>query len=91
MINKYLHKRKKYHFQKPKRSYYFIPSTYDHIENFQNLVKYLVRLRNDGDINSNVFEGLVRQATACFVEDDIANRIDRVFSKNISLNNILGM
>ncbi len=63
----------------------FIPSTYDYAESFQSLVKYLVKLRRDGDIDNDTFEGLVRQSAANFVEAEISERIDMIFGNKISL------
>ncbi len=66
-----------------------IPTTHDHVEVFQSLVKYLVKLRRDGDIDKDTFEGLVRQAAATFVETEISERIDRVLESKISFERLL--
>ena len=67
----------------------FAPMTHDHVESFQSLVKYLVKLRRDGDIDNDTFESLVRQSAANFVENEISERIDMVLENKISLDNIL--
>ena len=65
------------------------PTTHDHVEAFHSLTKYLVRLRRDGDIDNDTFEGLVRQAAAIFVEAEVSECIDRVLENKISLNRLL--
>ncbi|MEA1933467.1 MAG: hypothetical protein U9N60_03430 [Thermodesulfobacteriota bacterium] len=67
----------------------FVSTTHDHVEAFQSLVKYLVKLRRDGDINNDTFEGLVRQAAATFVETEISERIDRMLESKISFERLL--
>ncbi|CAN2041921.1 conserved hypothetical protein [Candidatus Magnetomoraceae bacterium gMMP-15] len=67
----------------------FVPMRQNYIEYFQNLVKYLLKLRRDGDINDDTFEAFVCQAAANFVEAEISERIDMVFEDKISLNNLL--
>ena len=67
----------------------FVSTPHAHIEAFQSLVKYLVKLRRNGDIDNEVFEELVRQATATFVETEISQRIDRVLENHISLDRLL--
>ncbi len=71
------------------RSMKFFPITHDHVEYFQSLIKYLVKLRRDGDIDNDTFEGLVCQSAANFVESEISQRIDIVLENKISLDNIL--
>ena len=67
----------------------YVSTTHDHVEAFQSLGKYLVKLRRDGDIDNDTFEGLVRQAAATFVETEISERIDRVLENKISLDRLL--
>ena len=67
----------------------FVSGSRDHVELFQNLVKYLVRLRRDGDIDDDTFEGLVTQAAATFVEAEVSDRIDRVLESKISFERLL--
>ena len=67
----------------------FVSTTHDHVEAFQSLVRYIVKLRRDGDISNDTFEELVRQATAIFVETEISDRIDRVLENKISLDRLL--
>ena len=67
----------------------FVSTTHDHVEAFQSLVKYIVKLRRDGDINNDTFEELVRQAAAIFVETEISDRIDRVVESKFSLDKLL--
>ena len=67
----------------------FFSTAHVHVETFQNLVKYLVELRRNGDIDNDTFEGLVRQATATFVETEISERIERVLESKISLDRLL--
>ena len=67
----------------------FVSTTHDHVEAFQGVVKYLVKLRRDGDLDNDTFEGLVRQAAATFVETEISERIDRVLESKISLDRLL--
>ena len=67
----------------------FVSKTQNHIDVFQSLVKYLVKLRRDGDIDKDVFEGLVRQAAATFVETEISERVDKVLEDKISFERLL--
>jgi hypothetical protein len=67
----------------------FIPSTRDHVEGFQNVIKYLVKLRRDGDIDDETFNGLVKQAAAAFVETEISDRVDRVLEDKLSIGNFM--
>jgi hypothetical protein len=48
-----------------------------------------VKLRRDGDIDNDTFEGLVRQAAATFVETEISERVDRVLEDKISFELLL--
>lgn len=66
-----------------------VSQTHDHVEALQSLIKYLVKLRRDGDINNDTFEGLVRQAAATFVETEISERFDRVLEGKISFERLL--
>ena len=66
-----------------------VSTTHDHVEAFQSLVKYLVKLRRDGDVDNDTFEELVRQAAAAFVETEISERIDKVLENKISLDRLL--
>lgn len=52
--------------------------SHTHIEGFCNLVKYIVRLRRDGTIDDEMFEELVKRASALFVESEISEKIERV-------------
>jgi pentose-5-phosphate-3-epimerase len=66
-----------------------VSKTHDHVDAFQSVVKYLVKLRRDGDIDNDTFEGLVRQAAATFVETEISERVDRVLEDKISFERLL--
>lgn len=52
--------------------------SHTHIEGFCNLVKYIVRLRRDGTIEDEVFEDLVKRASALFIESEISEKINHV-------------
>ena len=67
----------------------FVSTTHDHVEAFQSLVKYLLKLRRDGDIDNDTFGGLVRQAAATFVETEVSERIDKVLESKISFERLL--
>jgi hypothetical protein len=67
----------------------FLPNSHNHVEAFQTIVKYLVKLRRDGDIDNDTFEGLVKQTASNFVETEISERIDRVLESKISLDRLL--
>jgi ribosomal protein L19E len=67
----------------------FVSTTHDHVEAFQSLIKYLVRLRRDGDIDNKTFDNLVRQAAASFVETEVSERFDRVLEGRISFDRLL--
>ncbi|MEA3428830.1 MAG: hypothetical protein U9Q84_06420 [Thermodesulfobacteriota bacterium] len=67
----------------------FVSTTHDHVEAFQSLIKYMVKLRRDGDIDNDTFEGLVRQAAATFVETEISERIDKMLESKISFERLL--
>ncbi|VFM96562.1 MAG: hypothetical protein BECKG1743F_GA0114225_101704 [Candidatus Kentron sp. G] len=51
-----------------------------HIETFNNLVKYLVRLRRDGTLDDDDFSELVKMASAMFVEAEILGRVENVLN-----------
>jgi len=65
----------------------YMPTPHDHVKAFQSLVKYLIRLRQDGDIDNDTFDKLVRQIAATSAEVKISKRIDRVLNK-ISLDRL---
>nr|VFK47170.1 MAG: hypothetical protein BECKTC1821D_GA0114238_104216 [Candidatus Kentron sp. TC]VFK47938.1 MAG: hypothetical protein BECKTC1821E_GA0114239_10986 [Candidatus Kentron sp. TC]VFK60742.1 MAG: hypothetical protein BECKTC1821F_GA0114240_104913 [Candidatus Kentron sp. TC] len=63
-----------------------------HVEGFNSLIKYLVRLRRDGTIDDDNFNALIKMASATFVEVEISNRIDGVLGNkafNKALNDQL--
>lgn len=66
----------------------FVSTPHSNIEAFQSLVKYLVKLRHNEDIDNNTFEGLMQQATATFVETEISERIERVLESRLSLDRL---
>lgn len=58
----------------------------DHLETFQNLIKYIVRLRRAGMLDDNAFSELISQATGVFVENEISERIENVIENKIPYN-----
>ncbi|MBT8419872.1 MAG: hypothetical protein KJO08_03325 [Gammaproteobacteria bacterium] len=58
-------------FRAPKRSH-------THIEGFNNLVKYLVRLWRDGTLDDDDFGELVKMVSAVFIEAEISNRVENI-------------
>jgi hypothetical protein len=53
-----------------------------HIDVFNNLVKYLVRLRRDGTLNDADFASLVRLASVAFIETEISDRVEQVLASD---------
>jgi len=62
-----------------------------HVEGFNNLVKYLVKLRRDGTVNDDDFRELVRMASAAFIEAEISDRVERVLEKKTLDDILLGL
>lgn len=58
-------------------------SRHDCLDAFQDLAKFLVQLRRKGDIDDRVFNGLIRQIAAKFVEVEIYSRIDAALENKI--------
>jgi ribosomal protein L19E len=63
--------------------------THNHVDSFNNLMKYLVRLRRDGEIDNETFSELVRQAAATFVQSEISERVEQALEGKISINRLL--
>lgn len=61
---------------------------YTHIEGFNSLVKYLVKLRRDGTLNDDDFSELVRMASAILIETEISDRVDSIL-ENKNLDDLL--
>ncbi|MCW7755368.1 hypothetical protein OOT00_15395 [Desulfobotulus sp. H1] len=51
---------------------------------FQNLIRYMVRLRNEGHMDDQAFDALVRQAAASYSGAEISERIEKVLVSKIS-------
>jgi hypothetical protein len=64
-------------------------SSRDHAEAFSNLVKYIVKLRRDGQIDDGAFKAIIKQAAANFVESEITSRIDSIIEDRFSVDRIL--
>jgi hypothetical protein len=62
--------------------------THAHIEGFNNLVKYLVRLRREGTLADDDFAKIVKLASTLFIEAEFSNRVDSVLDDE-KLNDIL--
>lgn len=65
-------------------------STFLHIESFQNLVKYLVRLRRDGILDDDDFSTLVKMASAVFVEAEVADKVEKFLQNKAPVDYLLG-
>jgi len=67
------------------------PAIYSHNrrEFFQNIIKYLLRLRENGDIKDDTFDYFVKKITAEFIEIELSERINKIL-KNKTLFNHLG-
>lgn len=64
--------------------------THAHIEGFNSLVQYLVKLRRDGTLNDEDFGELVKMASAVFVESEISGRVEGVLKNNAVDELLLG-
>jgi len=65
-----------------------------HIEGYHHLIKYLVylvSLRRKGEIDNDVFEELVKRASAAFVESELSERIDRILEEKISPERLMSL
>jgi hypothetical protein len=62
-----------------------------HIDGFNNLVKYLVRLRRDGTLSDDDFSELVKMASAIFVETEISDRVESILENKNLDNLVLGL
>nr|VFJ88821.1 MAG: hypothetical protein BECKLFY1418B_GA0070995_101220 [Candidatus Kentron sp. LFY] len=62
--------------------------SHNHIEGFNSLIQYLVRLRREGTIDDGDFNELVKMASAAFVEAEISSKIDNVLGSK-ALNKAL--
>lgn len=62
--------------------------THAHIERFNSLVKYLVRLRRDGTLADDDFAEIVKLASTLFIEAEVSDRVDSVLD-NEKLNDML--
>ena len=63
--------------------------THNHVDSFNNLLKYLVRLHRDGEIDNETFAELVRHAAATFVQSEISERVEQALEGKISINRLL--
>ena len=77
--------------QKRPSGMWFSSTGHDQKKMFNNTVKYIVKLRRDGVIDHNRCEGLVRQATASFVEREVSDRLDEVFVDIIPYGRFLNL
>ncbi len=68
-----------------------LKNTHRHIDGFNSLIKYLVKLRRDGVLDDDVFEQLIKKAAAIFIEAEITERIDDVLEDKISTEYLLSM
>ena len=62
-----------------------------HIEGYHHLIKYLVSLRRKGEIDNDVFEELVKRASAAFVESELSERINRILEEKISPERLMSL
>ena len=53
------------------------------------MIKYLLRLRENGDIKDDTFDYFVKKITAEFIEIELSERINKIL-KNKTLFNHLG-
>jgi hypothetical protein len=72
----------------PSKQLGFPHKTHAHIEGFNNLVKYLVRLRRDGTLGDDDFAEIVKLASTLFIEAEVSDRVDSVI-ENKKLNDML--
>lgn len=59
-----------------------------HVEGFNNLVRYLVKLQRDGTLNDDDFRELVKMASAAFIEAEISDRVE-IFLEKKTLDDVL--
>lgn len=62
--------------------------THAHVEGFNNLVKYLVKLRRNGTLNDEDFGELVKMASSVFIDAEISERVESVL-ENKALDDLL--
>ncbi len=68
-----------------------LSESHPHIEGFYGLVKYLARLRREGAIEDEVFEELVKRASALFIEAELTERIDKIIENKLLPEILLGV
>lgn len=56
-------------------------SNQNHLENFQDLIKDLTRLRRQATIDNDTFEKLVKGITSSFIEYELSDYFERVLQK----------
>ena len=61
------------------------PTFHERVEYFQNMAKYLLRLRENGDITNDTFNYFIKKITADFVEAEISERINKVFNEKLQI------
>jgi len=49
-----------------------------HLDTFDSLIRYLVKLRRDGVLDEKGFNDLVKLAAAIFVESEISQKIEEI-------------
>jgi hypothetical protein len=49
-----------------------------HLDTFDSLIRYLVKLRRDGVLDDKGFNDLVKLAAAIFVESEISQKIEEI-------------
>lgn len=66
-------------------------SSHAHVEGFNNLLKYLVRLRRDGTLEDDDFSELVKIASAAFIEVEILDKVENVLENKGIDDYLLGL
>jgi len=72
----------------PRNELRSVRKTHGHIEGFNSLVKYLVRLRRDGTLSDDDFAELVKLASSMLIEAELSDRVQAVL-ENKKLDDIL--
>ena len=70
---------------------HYLYSSNTHLDGFNSMFKYLVKLRRDQTIDDEIFGKLVKMAASLFVESEISERIEHAVESRINPAIMLGL
>ena len=62
---------------------------YNNTDEFHSILKYFIKIYQNGEIDKETFETIVKHLSAVFIENEISERIDRILEGKIFRNYLM--